>query len=90
MAEFVESTLYTQVCQPVLTILQTWSAVSPFDCWSVSILTAAPPAMVPNNIGLISMTFFTVCDAIQLPAVALESVATIMPPLNRKANVVVP
>ena len=36
------------------------------------------------------MTFLTVCDAIQLPAVALESVATMMPPLKRKANVVVP
>ena len=36
------------------------------------------------------MTFFTVCEAIQLPAVALESVATMMPPLNLKANVVVP
>lgn len=46
--------------------------------------------MVPSSIGLISMTFFTVCDAIQFPAVALESVATMMPPLNLKARVVVP
>lgn len=53
-------------------------------------LTAAPPAIVPSSIGLISMTFFTVWDAIQLPAVARESVATMMPPLNRKASVVVP
>lgn len=36
------------------------------------------------------MTFLTVCDAIQLPAVALESVATMIPPLNLKASVVVP
>lgn len=36
------------------------------------------------------MTFLTVWEAIQLPAVALESVATIMPPLKRKARVVVP
>ena len=36
------------------------------------------------------MTFFTVCDAIQFPAVALESVATMMPPWNRNARVVVP
>lgn len=52
--------------------------------------TAAPPAMVPNNMGLISMTFLTVCEAIQFPAVALESVATMIPPLNRNAKVVVP
>jgi hypothetical protein len=43
-------------------------------------LTAAPPAIVPRSVLLISMTFLTVCDAIQFPAVALESVATIMPP----------
>jgi hypothetical protein len=36
------------------------------------------------------MTFFTVCEAIQLPAVARESVATMMPPWKRKASVVVP
>lgn len=36
------------------------------------------------------MTFLTVCEAIQFPAVALESVATIMPPLNLNARVVVP
>jgi hypothetical protein len=39
---------------------------------------------------LISITFLTVCEAIQLPAVARESVATMMPPWNRKASVVVP
>ena len=53
-------------------------------------LTAAPPAIVPKRVLLISMTFLTVCEAIQFPAVALESVATIMPPLKRKARVVVP
>ena len=42
--------------------------------------TAAPPAIVPNRQLLISMTFFTVWLAIQFPAVARESVATIMPP----------
>jgi len=52
--------------------------------------TAAPPAIVPSKQLLISMTFLTVCDAIQFPAVALESVATIMPPWNLKARVVVP
>jgi len=52
--------------------------------------TAAPPAIVPKRLLLISITFLTVCDAIQLPAVALESVATIIPPLKRKASVVVP
>lgn len=36
------------------------------------------------------MTFLTVCEAIQLPAVARESVATMMPPWKRKASVVVP
>ncbi len=36
------------------------------------------------------MTFLTVWLAIQLPAVALESVATMMPPWNLKASVVVP
>ncbi len=36
------------------------------------------------------MTFFTVCEAIQFPAVARESVATMIPPLNLKASVVVP
>ncbi len=51
---------------------------------------AAPPAMVPSSTLLISMTFLTVCEAIQLPAVARESVATMMPPLKRKASVVVP
>jgi len=54
------------------------------------VLTAAPPAIVPSRQLLISITFFTVCDAIQFPAVALESVATIMPPLNLNASVVVP
>ena len=39
---------------------------------------------------LISMTFFTVWLAIQLPAVARESVATTIPPWNRNASVVVP
>lgn len=53
-------------------------------------LTAAPPAMVPNKLLLISITFFTVCEAIQFPAVALESVATIIPPWNLNASVVVP
>lgn len=38
----------------------------------------------------ISITFLTVCEAIQLPAVARESVATMIPPLNLKARVVVP
>lgn len=51
---------------------------------------AAPPAMVPSSTLLISMTFLTVCEAIQLPAVARESVATMMPPWKRKASVVVP
>lgn len=46
--------------------------------------------MVPSKQLLISMTFFTVWLAIQSPAVALESVATTMPPLWRKARVVVP
>ena len=46
--------------------------------------------MVPNKLLLISITFFTVCEAIQFPAVALESVATIIPPWNLKASVVVP
>ena len=39
---------------------------------------------------LISITFFTVCDAIQFPEVARESVATMIPPWKRKARVVVP
>jgi hypothetical protein len=52
--------------------------------------TAAPPAIVPSRQLLISMTFLTVWLAIQLPAVARESVATIMPPWKRKARVVVP
>lgn len=46
--------------------------------------------MVPNRQLLISMTFLTVCEAIQFPAVARESVATMMPPWKRKASVVVP
>jgi hypothetical protein len=46
--------------------------------------------MVPSSTLLISMTFLTVCEAIQLPAVARESVATTMPPWKRKASVVVP
>jgi hypothetical protein len=46
--------------------------------------------MVPSRSELISMTFLTVCEAIQLPAVARESVATMMPPWNRNASVVVP
>jgi hypothetical protein len=46
--------------------------------------------MVPRRQLLISITFFTVCEAIQLPAVARESVATMMPPWNRNASVVVP
>lgn len=45
---------------------------------------------MPSSWLLISMTFLTVCEAIQLPAVARESVATMMPPLKRKARVVVP
>ncbi len=36
------------------------------------------------------MTFLTVCEAIQFPAVARESVATMIPPLNLNARVVVP
>lgn len=52
--------------------------------------TAAPPAIVPKRLLLISMTFFTVWLAIQSPAVALESVATMIPPWNRNARVVVP
>ncbi|KAK4242354.1 glycoprotease family-domain-containing protein [Achaetomium macrosporum] len=51
---------------------------------------AAPPAMVPRRSELISITFFTVWLAIQLPAVARESVATMMPPWKRNASVVVP
>lgn len=51
---------------------------------------AAPPAMVPSKLLLISITFFTVCEAIQFPAVARESVHTMMPPWKRKARVVVP
>lgn len=45
---------------------------------------------MPSSWLLISMTFLTVCEAIQLPAVARESVATMMPPWKRKARVVVP
>lgn len=45
---------------------------------------------MPSIPQLISITFLTVWLAIQLPAVARESVATMMPPLNRKASVVVP
>lgn len=51
---------------------------------------AAPPAMVPSKTLLISITFLTVCEAIQFPAVARESVATMIPPWKRKARVVVP
>merc|ERR1719230_1211110 len=51
---------------------------------------AAPPAMVPKRYGLISMTFFTVCDAMYGPIVDRESTDTMMPSLNLKANVVVP
>lgn len=43
-----------------------------------------------RGVYLISMTFFTVCEAIQFPAVARESVATMIPPWNLKARVVVP
>lgn len=46
--------------------------------------------MVPSRALLISMIFLTVWLAIQLPAVALESVATMMPSLNLNASVVVP
>jgi hypothetical protein len=46
--------------------------------------------MVPSRWLLISMTFLTVWLAIQLPAVARESVHTMMPPWKRKASVVVP
>lgn len=46
--------------------------------------------MVPSRQLLISITFLTVWLAIQFPAVALESVATMMPPWKRKAKVVVP
>jgi hypothetical protein len=46
--------------------------------------------MVPSSTLLISMTFLTVWLAIQSPAVARESVATMMPPWKRKASVVVP
>jgi hypothetical protein len=46
--------------------------------------------MVPRRTELISITFLTVCEAIQFPAVARESVATMMPPWKRKARVVVP
>jgi hypothetical protein len=46
--------------------------------------------MVPSKWLLISMTFLTVWLAIQLPAVARESVHTMMPPWKRKASVVVP
>ena len=46
--------------------------------------------MVPSRQLLISMTFLTVWLAIQSPAEARESVATIMPPWKRKARVVVP
>lgn len=42
--------------------------------------TAAPPAIVPSRQLLISITFLTVWLAIQSPAVARESVATMMPP----------
>lgn len=82
----MQTTLDTEICEPVLTVLRQLERSSTGSI----ILTAAPPAMVPSNIGLISMTFLTVCDAIQLPAVALESVATMIPPLNLKASVVVP
>ena len=45
---------------------------------------------MPSRTLLTSMTFLTVWEAIQLPAVARESVATMMPPWKRKARVVVP
>merc|ERR1719181_1218628 len=51
---------------------------------------AAPPAIVPNKKGLISITFLTVCDAMYGPIVLLESTEMMTPPLNLKANVVVP
>lgn len=46
--------------------------------------------LVMGGSYFISITFLTVCEAIQLPAVARESVATMIPPLNLKARVVVP
>lgn len=46
--------------------------------------------MVPSRYLLISMTFLTVPEAMYEPAVARESTATMMPPLKRKASVVVP
>lgn len=93
MTEFVETTLDSEICKPILTVLfmlhQPSSFTKPKVVQSAE-LTAAPPAIVPNKLLLISMTFLTVWLAIQFPAVALESVATMMPPLNLNARVVVP
>lgn len=85
----MEPTLHTQISKPVLTILVR-PDVSREHIDLTRIHTAAPPAMVPKRQLLISITFFTVWLAIQFPAVALESVATTIPPLNRNARVVVP
>lgn len=91
MSQLVEAALNAEIGKPVLTVLEQEISilVLALDC-SEQVLTAAPPAIVPSSIGLISMTFLTVCEAIQFPAVALESVATIIPPLNLNARVVVP
>ena len=42
---------------------------------------AAPPAIVPSRYGLISMTFFTVPDAMYVPIVLRLSTLTTTPPL---------
>jgi len=51
---------------------------------------AAPPAIVPSKYGLISITFFTVCEAMYAPDVALESTAITTPPWYLNPSVVVP
>ena len=57
---------------------------------SQKLQSAAPPAIVPNKNGLISIIFFTVPLAIYAPIVDRESTDTIIPPSNLNARVVVP
>ena len=51
---------------------------------------AAPPAIVPNKCGLISITFFTVCEEMYGPCDARESTAITTPCSKMKPSVVVP
>lgn len=84
----MEAAFHAQVVEPVLTVggasghgpehLVAFGRLGKGGGWGA------------GDTDLISITFLTVCEAIQFPAVARESVATIIPPWKRKARVVVP